>query len=46
MGTGKADEFRRDAVHIALASGLTTGQVVDGLGRGNADAEQMNHSAP
>ncbi len=32
MGTGRADEFRKDAVHIALASGLATRQAAGDLG--------------
>ena len=32
MGTGRADEFRKDAVRIALSSGLSRRQVADDLG--------------
>ncbi len=32
MGTGRTDEFRKDAVRIALTSGLTRRQVADDLG--------------
>lgn len=32
MGTGRTDEFRRNAVRIALTSGLTRRQVADDLG--------------
>jgi transposase len=32
MGTGRTDEFRKDAVPIALTSGLSRCQVVDDLG--------------
>ena len=34
MGHGRTDEFRKDAVHIALTSGLTRKQVADDLGVG------------
>ena len=34
MGTGGTDEFRKDAVRIALTSGLTRRQVADDLGVG------------
>jgi transposase len=34
MGTGRADEFRKDAVRIALTSGLSRRQVADDLGVG------------
>ena len=34
MGTKRADEFRADAVRIALTSGLTRKQVADDLGVG------------
>ena len=34
MGTGRTDEFRKDAVLIALTSGLTRRQVGDDLGVG------------
>ena len=43
MGTGRTDEFRKDAVRIALTSGLSRRQVADDLG---VDAEQVDHSAP
>ncbi len=43
MGLKRTDEFRRDAVRIALTSGLTRKQVADDLG---VDAEQMDHSTP
>jgi len=33
MGAGRTDEFRKDAVRIALTSGLSRCQVGDGLGR-------------
>jgi transposase-like protein len=32
MGTGRTDEFRKDAVRIALTSGLSQRQVADDLG--------------
>ena len=34
MGTKRTDEFRQDAVRIALTSGLTRKQVADDLGVG------------
>jgi len=34
MGHGRTDEFRKDAVRIALTSGLTRKQVADDLGIG------------
>ncbi|MBP0485219.1 IS3 family transposase [Sagittula salina] len=34
MGTGRTDEFRKDAVRIALTSGLTRRQIADDLGVG------------
>ena len=34
MGLKRTDEFRQDAVRIALTSGLTRKQVADGLGVG------------
>ncbi|KIN65865.1 Helix-turn-helix, Fis-type:Transposase, IS3/IS911family protein [Sulfitobacter noctilucae] len=34
MSTGRTDEFRQDAVRIALTSGLTRKQVADDLGVG------------
>ena len=34
MGLKRTDEFRRDAVRIALTSGLTRKQVADDLGVG------------
>ena len=36
MGTGKTDEFRMDAVRIALTSGLSRQQVADDLGVGKS----------
>jgi hypothetical protein len=32
MGTGRTDEFRKEAVRIALTSGLSRRQVADNLG--------------
>ncbi len=32
MGTGRTDEVRKDAVRIALTSGLSRRQVADDLG--------------
>ena len=34
MGTGRTDDFRKDAVRIALTSGLWRRQVADDLGGG------------
>jgi transposase-like protein len=34
MGTGRTDEFRKDAVRIALISGLSRKQIADDLGVG------------
>ncbi len=34
MGLKRTDEFRKDAVRIALSSGLTRRQVADDLGVG------------
>jgi transposase len=34
MGTVRTDEFRKDAVRIALTSGLSRRQVADDLGGG------------
>jgi len=34
MGTVKTDEFRKDAVRIALTSGLSRKQLADDLGVG------------
>jgi len=34
MGTGRTDEFHKDAVRIALTSGLSRCQVADDLGVG------------
>jgi transposase-like protein len=34
MGTGRTDEFRKDAVRIALTSGLSRRQLADDLGVG------------
>ena len=45
MGLKRTDEFRQDAVRIALTSGLTRKQVADDLGCRNVDAEQMDFSA-
>ena len=36
MGTGRTDEFRKDAVRIALTSGLSRQQVADDLGVGKS----------
>ncbi len=43
MGLKRTDEFRQDAVRIALTSGLTRKQVADDLGCWHVDAEQMDH---
>ncbi|MFC4216913.1 hypothetical protein ACFP4H_21810 [Pseudophaeobacter arcticus] len=37
MGLKRTDEFRADAVRIALTSGLTRKQVADDLGVGRTD---------
>lgn len=34
MGTGRTDEFRKNAVRIALTSGLSRRQIADDLGVG------------
>ena len=36
MGTGRTEEFRKDAVRIALTSGLSRQQVADDLGIGKS----------
>ena len=36
MGTGRTDKFRKDAVRIALISGLTRKQIADDLGVGTS----------
>jgi transposase len=36
MGTGRTDEFRKDAVRIALISALSRKQVADDLGVGKS----------
>ena len=36
MGTARTEEFRKDAVRIALASGLSRQQVADDLGVGKS----------
>ena len=36
MGTGRTEEFRKDAVRIALTSGLSRQQVADDLGVGKS----------
>jgi transposase len=36
MGTGRTDEFRKDAVRSALTSGLSRQQVADDLGVGKS----------
>ena len=46
MGTVRTDEFRKDAVRIALTSGLTRRQVADDLGVGLVDLEQVGERAP
>ena len=40
MGLNRTDEFRQDAVRIALTSGLTRKQVADDLGVGMST---LNH---
>lgn len=41
MGTGRTDEFRKDAVRIALTSGLSRRQVADDLGGCVANAVEI-----
>ena len=45
MGLKRTDEFRQDAVRIALTSGLTRKQVANDLGRA-IDTEQTDYSTP
>ena len=45
MGTGRTDEFRKDAVRIALTSGLSRRQVSDNWGR-LINLEQVGERAP
>ena len=45
MGLKRTDEFRKDAVRIALTSGLTRKQVADDLGCRHVYTEQMDNSA-
>ena len=46
MGTARTDEFRKDAVRIALTSGLSRKQIADDLGVGMSTLQQMDHGAP
>ncbi len=46
MGTGKADEFRKDAVRIALTSGLSRRQVVDDPGGGLSTLNKWVNAHP
>ncbi len=41
MGLKRTDEFRQDAVRIALTSGLTRKQVADDLGVKVAEVQRM-----
>jgi transposase len=41
MGTGRTDEFRKDAVRIALTSGLSRQQVADDLGVGKSTLNKL-----
>ena len=42
MGTGRTDEFRKDAVRIALTSGLSRRQVSDDLGVGLSTLNKLD----
>ena len=42
MGLKRTDEFRADAVRIALTSGLTRRQVASDFGVGLLDAEPLD----
>jgi transposase len=42
MGRTRTDEFRKDAVRIALISGLTRKQVADDLGVGMSTLNKWN----
>ncbi|MDO5703713.1 MAG: IS3 family transposase [Paracoccus sp. (in: a-proteobacteria)] len=44
MGTGRTDEFRKDAVRIALTSGLSRRQVADDLGVGLSTLNKWVHA--
>ncbi len=46
MGTGGTDELRKDAVRIALTSGLSRRQVADDLGGGLIDPEHVGERPP
>ena len=41
MGTGRNDEFRKDAVRIALTSGLTRKQIANDLGVGMSTLNKL-----
>ncbi len=45
MGRTRTDEFRKDAVRIALTSGLTRKQVADDLGVGMSTLNVQNRSS-
>ena len=45
MGTVRTDEFRKDAVRIALTSGLSHKQIADDLGVGMPAAWQTGLTA-
>lgn len=44
MGTGRTDEFRKDAVRIALTSGLSRRRVADDLGVGLSTLNKWMHA--
>jgi len=46
MGTKRTDEFRQDAVRIALTSGLTRRQVADDLGVGLSTLVTIRSKVP
>ncbi len=41
MGTVRTDEFRKDAVRIALTSGLSRKQIADDLPRQGPQAQRL-----
>jgi transposase len=45
MGRTRTDEFRKDAMRIALTSGLTRKQVADDLGVGMSTLNVQNGSS-
>jgi transposase len=44
MGTGRTDEFRKEAVRVALTSGLSRRQVADDLGGGFSTMKKRVHA--